>query len=93
MRWKDIIWKSHGSLPNRLHAQIVVGVYRLSVITESEADLYECAIMSDVHGDFITLPGIMEEEDDVLRYQTQEEVVGLIRKLETIDGTPPKNHH
>jgi hypothetical protein len=93
MRWSDINWQTHGIMEGRQHAHLVFGAFTLSIITEDEEDLYECAILNET-GNLMNLPGINEPteewDDDVLRWQTKEEVIGVIRKLESITGQPPK---
>jgi len=94
MRWSDIRWQTHGVMQGRQHAHLSFGMYTLSIVTEAEADLFECAILNEA-GNFITLPGINEPTDDwddeVLRWQTREEVIGIVRKLESITGKEPQN--
>ena len=94
MKWSDLIWQKRvsGSI---LFARLSFGdTYELSIVQElNEAGLYEVAIFQD--GNFIQLPGIHPESDelldDVLRFQTREEVVGIVRKLESITGESPQN--
>ena len=94
MKWSDLIWQKRvsGSI---LFARLSFGdTYELSIVQElNEAGLYEVAIFQD--GNFIQLPGIHPESDelldDVLRFQTREEVVDIVRKLESITGESPQN--
>lgn len=94
MKWSDLIWQKRvsGSI---LFARLSFGdEYELSIVQEvNEKGLYEVAIFSD--GNFVQLPGIHPESDDllddVLRYQTREEVVDIVRKLESITGESPQN--
>ena len=94
MKWSDLIWQKSvsGSL---LFARLSFGDdYELSIVQEvNERGLYEVAIFLD--GYFVQLPGIHPESDelldDVLRFQTREEVVGIVRKLESITGKSPLN--
>ena len=94
MKWSDLIWQKHmsGSL---LFARLSFGDdYELSILQEvNEPGLYEVAIF--LNGYFVQLPGIHPESDelldDVLRFQTREEVVGIVRKLESITGKSPLN--
>ena len=92
MKWSELHWKA--TFAGAQQARLRFGdEYTLSIVTEiNEPDLFELAIFS---GDrFVTLPGIhhLDDElfDDVLRFQTREEVVGIIRKLESITGEQPK---
>ena len=94
MKWSDIQWRKH-QYTSAQHSRLSFGdEYELSIVTElNEPGLYELAIFQ--HGEFIQLPGIHPEGDelldDVLRFQTQEEVVGIVRKLESITGKSPLN--
>ena len=94
MKWSDLMWQKH-PFSSVLHARLSFDEkYELSIVQEiNEPGLYEVAIFLD--GDFVQLPGIHAESDDylddVLRYQTREEVVGIVRKLESITGKSPLN--
>lgn len=94
MKWSDIMWEDH-PFSSAKHSRLSFGdEYELSIVQElNEPGLYELAILQ--HGEFIQLPGIHPEGDelldDVLRFQTQEEVVGIVRKLESITGKSPLN--
>ena len=95
MKWSDLVWQKH-PFSSVLHARLSFGdEYELSVVQEiNEKGLYEVAIFLD--GNFVQLPGIHPESDDdlldsVLRFQTREEVVGIVRKLESITGESPLN--
>ena len=95
MKWSDLMWQKH-PFSSALHARLSFGdEYELSIVQEvNEKGLYEVAIFLD--GNFVQLPGIHpdggdEYLDDVLRYQTREEVVGIVRKLESITGKSPLN--
>ena len=94
MKWSDLTWQKH-SFSSAQHSRLSFGdEYELSIVQElNEPGLYELAIFQ--HGEFKQLPGIHPEGDepldDVLRFQTQEEVVGIVRKLESITGESPKN--
>lgn len=94
MRWSDINWQKHGIIEGRQHAHLVFGFFTLSIITEDEEALYECAVLNEA-GNLVNLPGINQYTDDwtddVLRYQTKEEVIGCIRKLQSITGKEPQN--
>ena len=94
MRWSDIMWEDH-PFSSAKCARVKCDPYTVSIVTEiNEPGLFEVAILNDEHT-FVTLPGIHPVDsdpfDDVLRYQTQEEVVGIIRKLESITGKSPLN--
>lgn len=95
MRWRDIMWETHPFSTTNF-AKLNFGVYELSIVEEiNEPELYELAIISGEA--FVQLPGIHPEVgedevwDDVLRFQTREEVIGIIRKLESITGKAPLN--
>lgn len=94
MKWSDIMWAEH-PFSSAHCARLSSGEYTISIVTEiNEPGLYEVAILNDEHT-FINLPGIHSVDsdpfDDVLRYQTKEEVVGIIRKIESITGKEPLN--
>ena len=94
MKWSDLMWQKH-PFSSAQHARLSFdGEYELSIVQElNEPGLYEVAIFLD--GNFVQLPGIHPESDelldDVLRFQTREEVVGIVRKLESITGESPQN--
>jgi len=90
MKWSDIMWAKH-PFSSAQCARLSIGEYIVSIVTEiNEPGLYEVAILND--SQFITLPGIHpQDDDDVLRYQTKEEVVGIIRKIESITAKEPLN--
>ena len=95
MRWSDIMWQKHPYSASMM-ARLSFGTYELSIVEErGETDLFECAIFE--LGEFVQLPGIHPEptdtgwDDDVLRFQTREEVIGIVRKLESITGKAPLN--
>ena len=94
MKWSDLMWQD--TFAGAQQSRLSFGMrYELSIVTElNEPDLYECAIFSC--DDFVKLPGIHPEGDDdliddVLRFQTRIEVIGIIRKLESITGEVPLN--
>ena len=89
MKWSDIMWERH-PFSSAKCARLSTGDYIISIVTEiNEPGLYEVAILND--SQFITLPGIHNDDDDVLRYQIKEEVVGIIRKIESITAKEPLN--
>lgn len=93
MKWSEIHWTRHDILPSRT-ARISCGVYEISIIEEiGEPGLYELAVLHK--GDLCQLPGIhaMTDDwgDDVLRYQTREECIAVVRKMEYITGKEPEN--
>ena len=94
MKWSDLMWRD--TFAGAQQSRLSFGTqYELSIVTElNEPDLYECAIFSG--DDFAILPGIHPEGDDdfldeTLRFQTRIEVIGIIRKLESITGKSPLN--
>ena len=94
MKWSDIMWEKH-PFSSAHCARLKSGEYTVSIVTEiNEPGLYEVAILND-DNHFVNLPGIhsVDEEDfdNVLRYQTKEEVVGIIRKIESITTKEPLN--
>ena len=93
LQWSDIDWSKHDLMPSQ-QARLQIGRYSLSIISEvSNSSLYECAIF--VQDRFVHVKGIHPEgaewQDDVLRYLTQEEVLGIVRKLESITQTHAYN--
>lgn len=95
MKWSDIMWAEHPFSSSHC-ARLSSGEYTVSIVTEiNEPGLYEVAILND-NQNFVNLPGIHlisddEPFDDVLRYQTKEEVIGIVRKIESITGKEPLN--
>lgn len=93
MKWSDLMWQD--TFVGAQQARLSFGnEYELSIITElNEPDLFELAIF--VGERFVKIFGIHPEldddSDDVLRFQTREEVIGVIRKLESITGEVPLN--
>lgn len=71
------------------------GNYHLSVINDGygrEEGLYEIAVFNardGVASDFVRLPGITSDDDDVLGWLTESAVDAIILKLFTITGTNP----
>lgn len=91
MRWGDIDWTVH-EFTHRKCARIQVGELTLSIIAEQEPDLYEVAIMESATRQFVSLYGINDAwDDDVIRFVTAEEVIGLIRKVGAINGADAHN--
>lgn len=93
LQWSDIEWSKHELMPSQ-QARLKIGQYSLSIISEvTDSSLYECAVF--VRGRFVQIKGIHPEgaewQDDVLRYLTQEEVLGIVRKLESITKTHAHN--
>ena len=93
MRWSEIEWTKHDLMPSH-QARVKVGEYTLSIITEvTDSSLYECAVFID--GVFVQVPGIHPDQeewsDDVLRFLTKPEVVGIARELEALTGARPQN--
>lgn len=87
MRWSEIQWINTFG---RQTARLAIGAYTLSLIQETEPDLFEIAILKD--SDFIQMLGINDQsDDDVLRYLTKPEVIAIIRKIEGVAGVAPKN--
>lgn len=94
MKWSDIVWKT--TYAGAQQARLSFGdEYQLSIVTElNEPDLYELAIFSDdvfIQVEGIHLEGDDEFLDDVLRFQTREEVVYAVRRLESMTGEAPQN--
>jgi hypothetical protein len=71
------------------------GKYHLSVIDDGYGrgeGLYEIAVFNASNGvasDFVRLPGITGEDDDVLGHLTESAVDAIIVKLFTITGIEP----
>mgnify|MGYP001581152799 FL=1 len=74
------------------HITLDFGKYELSVITGKgayggSAGMYEIAIFED--GDFVRLPGIGFDGDDVIGHLTSQRVNGIIKKMFSITGNEP----
>lgn len=94
MKWSELHWKD--TFAGAKQSRLAFGdEYVLSIVTElNETDLFELAVFSGDY--FAILPGIHPEGDDdfldeVLRFQTREEVVHAVRRLESITGKVPQN--
>jgi hypothetical protein len=71
------------------------GKYHLSIIDDgygSKQGLYEIAVFNandGVANDFVRLPGITAENDDVFGHLTEDAVDAIIIKLFTLTGVKP----
>ena len=82
------------TMPKGVQALLLFGGdYELSIV-KNEASygnakgLYEIAVFKD--NDQVELPGITKEGDTVKGYLTEDEVVGIIKKMHLITGADPE---
>ena len=92
MKFKDIKFKET-NLPKGIQALMKFGdKYELSIIQNESSygnvkGLYEIAVFHN--GDLHELPGITEEGDSVKGFLTEENVVGIIKKMHLVSGADP----
>ena len=92
MKFKDIKFKET-NLPKGVQALMKFGdKYELSIIQNESSygnakGLYEIAVFHN--GDLYELPGITEEGDSVKGFLTEENVVGIIKKMHLVSGADP----
>lgn len=92
MKFKDIKFKET-NLPKGVQALMKFGdKYELSIIQNESSygnakGLYEIAVFHN--GDLHELPGITEEGDSVKGFLTEENVVGIIKKMHLVSGADP----
>jgi len=93
MTFKDIEFKKT-DMPKGIQAILNFGgKYDLSIIQNetsygNKAGLYEIAVFYD--GALKELPGITEENDSVKGNLTEENVMGIIKKMHLITGADPE---
>ena len=92
MKFKDIKFKET-NLPKGIQALMKFGdKYELSIIQNESSygnakGLYEIAVFHN--GDLHELPGITEEGDNVKGFLTEENVMGIIKKMHLVSGADP----
>ena len=93
MKFNDIIFKDT-EMPQGIQAMIHFGDYDLSIVKSDfsyggKSGLYEIAVFD---GDIQTeLPGITQQGDTVKGFLSENEVEGIIKKLQLVTGKPGKN--
>lgn len=92
MKFKDIKFKET-NLPKGVQALMKFGdKYELSIIKNRSSygngmGLYEIAVFHN--GDLHEMPGITEEGDSVKGFLSEENVVGIIKKMHLVSGADP----
>jgi hypothetical protein len=92
MKFKDIKFKET-NLPKGIQALMKFGdKYELSIIQNESSygnakGLYEIAVFHN--GDLHELPGITEEGDSVKGFLSEENVLGIIKKMHLVSGADP----
>lgn len=85
----DLKFEPHSVAPDGVQAQLEVGKFELSVVDmKGNGPMYEVAIIAN--GDFVQLPGIhpnygKEGSDDVIHYQTADDITEIIQKIHQIN--------
>lgn len=92
MKFEDIKFKET-DLPKGIQALLKFGQYELSIVKSDfsyggKAGLYEIAVFKG--NDQVNMPGITEEHDTVKGFLTEDNVVGIIKKMHLVSGAVPE---
>lgn len=93
MTFKDIEFKKT-EVPNGIQSILKFGKdYELSIVKNdmsygNKQGLYEIAVFKG--DEQVTLPGITEDNDTVKGFLSQDEVVGIIKKMHLVSGSDPE---
>lgn len=92
MRFEDLQFNPHPY--EGVMAKQWFGDYEISVVSLKDNGIYEVGIFNK-DGNFVQLPGIHPEPtdeddfvDDVIHYNTPDDVSGIMLKLQLIAGVP-----
>jgi hypothetical protein len=93
MKFEEIKFEST-DVPNGVQALMQFGEYELSIVKSDfsyggKQGLYEIGVFKD--NEMVSLPGITEEHDTVKGFLSEDNVVGIIKKMSTISGVFPAN--
>ncbi len=93
MKFEEIKFEST-DVPNGVQALMQFGDYELSIVKSDfsyggKQGLYEIGVFKD--NEMVSLPGITEEHDTVKGFLSEDNVVGIIKKMSTISGVFPAN--
>ena len=91
MKFEEIKFESTDS-PNGVQALMQFGDYELSIVKSDfsyggKQGLYEIGVFKD--NEMVSLPGITEEHDTVKGFLSEDNVVGIIKKMSSISGVFP----
>ena len=91
MKFKDIKFNKT-EMPSGIQAMLNFGDYDLSIVKSDfsyggKSGLYEIAVFSG--NDQIEMPGITEQGDTVKGFLSEDEVVGIVKKMHLISGAYP----
>jgi len=91
MKFKDIKFNKT-EMPSGIQAMLNFGDYDLSIVKSDfsyggKSGLYEIAVFSG--NDQIEMPGITEQGDTVKGFLSEDEVVGIVKKMHLISGADP----
>lgn len=91
-KFEDIKFKDT-DLPKGIQALLKFGEYELSIVKSDfsyggNAGLYEIAVFKG--NDQVNMPGITEDNDTVKGYLTEDNVVGIIKKMHLVSGADPE---
>lgn len=91
-KFEDIKFKDT-DLPKGIQALLKFGEYELSIVKSDfsyggNAGLYEIAVFKG--NDQVNMPGITEDHDTVKGYLTEDNVVGIIKKMHLVSGADPE---
>ena len=93
MKFEEIKFEST-DVPNGVQALMQFGDYELSIVKSDfsyggKQGLYEIGVFKD--NEMVSLPGITEEHDTVKGFLSEDNVVGIIKKMSSISGVFPAN--
>lgn len=93
MKFEEIKFEST-DVPNGVQALMQFGEYELSIVKSDfsyggKQGLYEIGVFKG--NEMVSLPGITEEHDTVKGFLSEDNVVGIIKKMSTISGVFPAN--
>ena len=91
-KFEDIKFKDT-DLPKGIQALLKFGEYELSIVKSDfsyggNAGLYEIAVFKG--NDQVNMPGITEDHDTVKGFLTEDNVVGIIKKMHLVSGADPE---
>ena len=93
MTFKDIKFQNT-EVPKGIQAVFKFGdAYELSIVKNDMSyghrnDLYEIAVFKD--GEQTIMPGITEDHDTIKGFLTEDNVMGIIKKMHLVTGTDPE---
>ena len=92
MKFENIKFKET-KMPKGIQSLLMFGDYELSIVQSDfsyggKQGLYEIAVMkNDIQ---VEMPGITQEGDTVKGFLTEDEVVGIVKKMHLATGADPE---